>query len=217
MASSEEIKTPLCRLSYARDLFTARAADEKYPDKNLKFGCTLIFQKTDTAARAMLEKLAADTIVAEWGPKGLERAKMKLIKTPFFAGDGPEARYKKGERVGELNPGMGPDVWFIRVSAQANRPPAVWWKNHNVQETEKTVYSGCYGKAVVNAFTSDHATGGQRVSFGISGFQKHAEGERLGGSPGDIDKEKWSETIADEGEAPAETRTGAGPGGLFGE
>ena len=111
---------------------------------------------------------------------------------------------------------MGPDVFFIRPSANKDRPPAVWWKDPNKQEDETTVYSGCYGKAILNCFAWHNDKSGDGVSFGIQGWQKHSEGERLGGA-GPIDKEKWSETIADEGEAPAETAGGKGAGGLFGD
>ena len=139
-ARTEDFKTPLGRLSYAQTLFKPRAQEE---GKDPKYGCTIIFPK---AARAELEKRVAETIVAEWGPKGIEKAKAGLIKSPFLAGDGKEARNKQS---GELHPGMGPDVFFIRPSANKDRPPAVWWKDPNKQEDETTVYSGCYGKALL--------------------------------------------------------------------
>jgi len=200
-------KNELCRLSYAQSLFKPRAAAE---GGEPKYGCTLIFNKKH---RAELEKQVAETIVAEWGPKGLERAKAGLIKSPFLAGDGKEARNKQ---TGDLHPGMGPDVFFIRPSANKDRPPAVWWKDPNKQEDETAVYSGCYGKAVLNCFAWHNDKSGDGVSFGIQGFQKHAEGERLGGA-GPIDKEKWSETIEDDGPAPAETAGGKGASALFGD
>ena len=226
MASTTEIKTTLCRLSYARDLFTARLVDEKKPDGKKKYGCTLIFLKSDTAGRAALEGLALDAIKAEWGERGVENLKKKIIKTPFFDGDGAEARYKLGERAGELHPGMGSDVWFIRVSAnyadydeqgkvkKILKPPRVWWTDKEVQVTEDEAYSGCYGKAIVNAFTSNHPTGGLRVSFGILGFQKLKEGERLS-TGGAINVDKWNETITDEGPAP--NVGGGGAASLFGD
>jgi Protein of unknown function (DUF2815) len=204
-ARSQDFKTPLCRLSYAQSLFKARVIEEGKP---AKFGCTLIFPK---AAKAELEKHVAEVITAEWGPKGIERAKNGLIKSPFLAGDGKEARNKQ---TGEINPGLGSEFFFIRVQANEDRPPAVWWKSPNVQETEANVYSGSYGKAILNCFAWHNDKSGDGVSFGINGFQKHAEGERLGGS-GPIDTEKWSETIADEGPAPDSTKTGAGASSLF--
>lgn len=209
MASSKEIKTTLCRLSFADGLFTIK-------EGRIKFGCTLVFPKSDTVGRAALESICMEAIKAEWGDKGVEQLKLKMIKTPFFDGDGVEARIKKGEKAGELYSGMGPDVWFVRVGANPDRPPAVRWKNPNIQETESNVYSGCYGKGVVNAFTSDHETGGRRVSIGISMFQKTAEGERLGGS-GPIDPEKFYETIEDTGAAPDATKNGGGASSLFGD
>lgn len=218
MASSVELKTTLCRLSYARDLFTPRAVNSSQPDKK-QFGCTLIWPKSDKVGRAALEALALETIKAEWGEKGIKWLQDKMIKTPFFDGVGPEARYKTGDRAGELNPGMGPDVWFIRVSAQANRPPRVCWKDVDKQEKEAYpdgVYSGCFGKAVLNAFTTNHDQGGKRLSFGIAMFQKLKEGELLGISGGKpIEPGSYYETIADDGPAPASTTSGAGAGGLF--
>lgn len=206
MARSNDFKTPLCRLSYAQSLYKARAAAEGAPKK---YGCTLIFPKS---ARAELEKHVAETITAEWGPKGIEKAKAGLIKSPFLAGDGKEARNKQS---GDLHPGMGPDVFFIRVQAGEERPPFVTWKDPNKQETEEAVFSGCYGKAVLNCFAWHNAQSGDGVSFGIQGFQRLQDGERLGGSGG-ADPEKWHETIADEGAAPESTKSGAGAGGLFG-
>jgi Protein of unknown function (DUF2815) len=205
MARSEDFKTPEGRLSYARSLFKARA-QEGGP---LKYGCVLIFP---LASRPALEKVVAEVIVAEWGPKGLERAKAGLIKSPFLAGDGKEARSKK---TGDIHPGMGPEVFFIRTQANVDYPPWVRWTDKNKQETEATVYSGCYGKAVINAFAWHNDKNGDGVSFGISGFQKLRDGEKLGGGEGG-DPEKWVEHIEDAGEVPTETKTGAGASGLFG-
>ena len=206
MERSDDFKTPLCRLSYAGGLFKPRAAEEGGKEK---FGCTLIFPKSD---RAALEKIVGDLIVKAWGATAIEQAKKGLIKSPFLAGDGKEATNKK---TGELHPGMGADVFFIRPGANADHPPAVRWKNPNQQETEATVYSGCKGKGVLNAFTWDHPKNGRGVSFGISMFQKLEEGERLGGSGG-VDTDKFFEAVADEGPAPEATQGGAGAAGLFG-
>lgn len=204
-ARSEDFKTPPCRLSFAQSLFKARAQDNGKP----KYGCTLIFTKEH---RAALEKQVGAVIVAEWGEKGIERAKGGLIKSPFLAGDGKEARNKA---TGDLHPGMGPDVFFIRVQANEDRPPVVRWKDPNIPATQEEVYSGCRGFAVINAFAWHNDQNGDGVSFGIQYFQKTADDERIGGS-GQIDPEKWHEKIEDAGDAPSETKTGAGAGGLFG-
>ena len=205
MARSADFKTPVCRLSYAQGLFKPRAMD----NGPAKFGCTLIF---DLAARKELEQYVKEVIIAQWGDKGIERAKKGLIKSPFLAGDGKEAMSKK---TGELSPGMGKDVFFIRVTAGEDRPPFVIWKSPNIQETEANVYSGCYGKAVLNAFAWHNDKSGDGVSFGVQGFQRLRDGERLGGG-GATDPKDWAESIEDTGDAPEETRAGAGAGALFG-
>lgn len=222
MANSPEFKTNLCRLAYARSLFTAQPVDSKNPGGKKKYNATLIFPKTDVASREMLEKIAFETIMEEWPKNGAEMIKNKVIKTPFFGGDSPQAR---NQETGELHKGMGPDVWFIRVTANHTNkdgvlvpPPKVVWKDWRVEEVEafpNGVYSGCYGKALLNAFTTDHETGGKRLSFGISMFQKLQEGDLLGGIR-EVNPEKWFETIADEGDAPESTKSGAGASGLFG-
>lgn len=206
MARSEDFKTELCRLSFAQTLFKPRSQEE---GKAPKFGATLIFP---LSARAGLEKIVAKVIVEQWTAKGLEKAKAGLIKSPFLAGDSKEARNKQ---TGELHPGMGKEFFFIRPSAGEDRPPFVIWRNPNVHETIENVYSGCWGKAVLNAFAWHNDKSGDGVSFGIQGFQKFAEGERLGGG-GPADPSKWAETIEDEGDAPETTRGGAGAAGLFG-
>jgi hypothetical protein len=206
MARSPDFKTPLCRLSYAGGLFKPRAAVDGGPKR---YGATLIFPKS---ARAELEAHVAQVITDEWGVKGIEKAKAGLIKSPFLAGDGKEARNKTS---GDLHPGMGADVFFIRPGANEDRPPAVRWKSPNAQETEENVYSGCWGKAVLNCFAWHNAQSGDGISFGIQMFQKTAEGERLGGS-GPVDAEKYFETVEDSGPAPSETQGGKGAAGLFG-
>ncbi len=203
----DEFKSPLARLSYAQSLFTPRVQEE---GKAPKYGCTLIFPNSAKAEFGkLIEKLIRET--PGWGEKGLERFKKEMIKNPILKGDGKEAHNQK---TGELNLGMGPDVFFIRPNSGANRPPAVWWKSTTIRETETNVYSGCYGKAVLNMYSYHHPKSGDGIGIGISGFHKQGEGDRLGGS-GSIDPEKWNETIADDGPAPDSTKSGAGASGLF--
>lgn len=204
---SPEFKTPRCRLSFAQSLFKPRAAQEGAPKK---YGCTLIF--ADGVDRSGLDGAVRQVIVDTWGDKGLERAKAGLIKSPFLPGDGKEARNKS---TGELQPGMGPGLFFIRPTANEEHRPVVLFRSAHTPATEEEVYSGCYGFAVLNAFAWHNAQNGDGVSFGIRMFQKKEDGERLAGG-GPIDPEKWHEAIEDAGPAPAETRTGAGAGGLFG-
>ena len=205
MERSSDFKTDLCRVSFAGSLFKPRAQQEGGVEK---YGCTLIFSKT--CDRSALDAAVKSVLIAQWGDKGIDRAKAGLIKSPFLDGAGKEARNKK---TGELHPGFGPDVFFLRV--QSVRQPVLRYRSEHIPATEEEIYSGCYGKAVLNAFAWTNAQNGDGVSFGIQFFQKISDGERLGGSGG-VDAAKWMEAVPDEGEAPEATRTGAGAGGLFG-
>lgn len=221
-ARSNDFKTPIARLSFADSLFKARRQEGSDANSKAKFGCTLIFPKTLLKEKVIryagelvsLQDIVAGVIVEQWGEKGLEKAKAGLIKSPFLDGEGKEARSKKS---GDLHGGMGPDVFFIRCSANEDRPPLVSRSATEViPGTVAEVYSGCYGFAVLNAFAWTHTQNGDGVSFGISNFYKKNEGEKLGSGPADPDT--WlDEKVEDAGSAPSSTRTGAGAGGLFGE
>jgi hypothetical protein len=203
MARGENFRAPDCRLSFAQDLFKPRKNDQG----NEKWGCTLIFSNEH---RAALEKEIAKVIVEEWGEAGLERARKGLIKSPFLAGDGKEARNKT---TGDLHPGMGEHVFFIRPSSNDQVP--IRYKDAHIPATQDEVYSGCYGFAVLNAFAWNNEKNGDGVSFGINYFQKLRDGDRLGSSGGG-DPSEFFEQIEDTGSAPEETKGGAGAGGLFG-
>ena len=205
MERSSDFKTPLCRVALAGSLFKPRAQTEGAIEK---YGCTLIFEKS--CDRTALDAAVKGVIVAQWGDKGLERAKAGLIKSPFLDGAGKEARNKK---TGDVHAGFGPDVFFLRV--QSVRAPMLRYKSENIPATEEEIYSGCYGKAVLNAFAWNNPQNGDGISFGIQFFQKINDGERLGGSGG-FDAKGWMEVVPDNGDAPEATRTGAGASGLFG-
>jgi len=205
MERSSDFKTPLCRVSFAGSLFKPRAQQEGGVEK---YGCTLIFDKS--CDRSALDAAVKSVLIAQWGDKGIDRAKAGLIKSPFLDGAGKEARNKK---TGEIHPGFGPDVFFLRV--QSIRQPVLRYRSEHIPATEEEIYSGCYGKAVLNAFAWNNPQNGDGISFGIQFFQKISDGERLGGSGG-VDAAKWMEAVPDEGAAPEATRTGAGASGLFG-
>lgn len=220
---SENFRAPDCRLGF--DLFLLQPqkktndAGQPITDKNGKqveeWGATFIYP--NSTSKAPFEKAIIEACInAKWG----DEAKIKemigagLIKSPFLKGDGKEARFKKGEKAGELQPGYGPDVWFIRTNTRI--APPVRYKDPNIQATREEVYSGCYGFPVLNAYTWEGQTG-KGVTFGLQYFQKLRDGEKLfTGGAASVDPGEYFEKIEDAGDAPAETKSGAGAGGLFG-
>lgn len=220
---SENFRAPDCRLGF--DLYLLQPQQKKddngqaVMDKNGKqveeWGATFIFP--NSTPKTIFEKAIVEACVnAKWGTEA-EIVKMigaGLIKSPFLKGDGKEARFKKGDKVGELQPGYGPDVWFIRTNTRI--APPVRFKDPNIQATREEVYSGCYGFPVLNAYTWEGKTG-KGVTFGLQYFQKLRDGEKLfTGGGAAVDPNEFFEQIEDTGAAPDETKNGAGAGGLFG-
>jgi hypothetical protein len=225
MASSQQKKVSGARFSYVQNMFTrvARKDDSGNPtlDKNGKpvteQQCTLIFDK-GSDARAVLDEMMREAIVAEWGDKGLEKAKAGLIRSPILAGDGKEARVKTGDKAGEIHVGLGADKFFIRVATRLEAP--VRYRSETVPATFGTgddqIKSGDYGFAMLHAYTWSNSKNGDGVSFGIDYLQKTKAGESLGGTGSAVDVASVFETVEHGGDAPAETKTGEGAGGLFG-
>lgn len=224
MASSSQKKTPLCRFSYVQNMFTrvAKKDDNGNPvlDKKgqpvTEQQCTLIFDKSvDMTA---INEMMAEAITAEWGDKGLEKAKNGLIRSPILAGDGKEARIKKGDKAGEIHEGLGADKFFIRVATRLDAP--VRFRSQTIPATygsgDDQIKSGDYGFAVLHAYTWSNSKNGDGVSFGIDYLQKTKAGDSLGGTGSAVDVASVFETVEDSGDAPSETKTGAGAAGLFG-
>ena len=178
-----DFRTPtLCRVSYADGLFKPKSVNGSEP----KYGCTLIFNKTDLPYYMELVKKVAQLA---WPTSGLDRLKNGLIKSPLLMGDGKEARNKE---TGEIAAGLGPDTFFIRPNATITNPPKVhsFESGPHTQANQADIYSGCYGFAVLSLFPWNHPMSGDGISFGIRMFQKTRDGDSLGGSA-PVDSDKW--------------------------
>ncbi|MGF7063600.1 ssDNA-binding protein [Aminobacter sp. BE322] len=110
------------------------------------------------------------------------------------------------------------DHTFIRCTSGEDYKPKVFDRKRNPVLDKADCPSGSRGFAVVNAFTWENEENGKGISFGISMFQvtKKAEGGEILGGTGGPDPDKFFETIDDEGDAPASTKTGNGAASLFG-
>lgn len=161
---SKKVMTPEFRASYV-SLDRPKAG---LKDPNEKFySICMIFDKD--ADLSELKQLVHDTMMARWGKKP------GGFQSPFFDGtaynekhDGKHpycvgkicANAKNKEEYGK------PGQWDLELDA-----PIV---------EEGAIYSGCYCRATVTAYTYD--TGGNRgVSFGLQNVAKAKDGDRLAG------------------------------------
>lgn len=205
MARSSDLKTILARLAFAQGLYELQTTQSGRKQWN----CTLLFLKS--ADLSPLHNLALEAAIEEWGEKAKQMIKDGIIKSPFLDGDGKQGKSKK---TGEPHAGF-PGHTFIRcTSGEDYRPKLVNQKVLPITSKDE-LKSGDYVYAVVNAFTWENKENGKGITFGVSMLQKAKDGESLGGSGGGDPTEHF-ETIADEGDAPEETKAGAGAGGLFG-
>lgn len=209
MARSEDLSTQkvglLGRFAFTQGLFELQTTQSGKKQWNV----TILFPKT--ADLSPLHNLAAEAAKAEWGDKAIQMIKDGIIKSPFLDGDGKQGKSKK---TGEPHSGF-PGNTFIRcASGEDYRPKIVDSKLLPIVD-KADLKSGDYGYAVLNAFTWENRENGKGITFGISMAMKARTGESLGGG-GAGPAEDYFEKIEDEGDAPAETKSGAGAKALFG-
>lgn len=206
MYRTELKKSPLMRISYAFGLFTPQKDDKGNPTE--KYTTTLILPKSDEAGMKLLQGLVAETVMGQWGEKGVERFKKGLIKSPILDGASKSALDKDGEH----KPGMSDDVIFIRPITY--RKPKVF--NAQVMPaSEDEVKSGYWGYAALNALAWHNPSNGDGISFGIDMFQVVKADEVLGGGGG-ADPDKFFEAVGGSSDdTGAETGGGKGAGGMF--
>jgi hypothetical protein len=171
---SPDFRSPLARLSRVA-LFKPRDREGK-----MKYEVNLLFPKD--ADLSEIKTAVIEAAKAEWGDKAVELLKKKVIKQPILDGDGEQGVSKKtGEQYKELE-----GMWFIRCSS--NLQPALFSKQVTAAQEGKDLYSGCFGYAVIHAYTWENDKNGKGVSIGLSMVQMARDGEKLGGTPADPSK-----------------------------
>lgn len=208
MARGADIKTPEGIASFTADLFEARERE----NGGKSYGFAILFPKTTDLAA--LKQVVVTVCKDEWGEKAVQMLNDGLIKSPFLDGDGKQGISTK---TGERHPGYAGKTFIRCTSGDKYRPKVVNRQVLPVTEVAD-IPSGSRVSAVVNPYTWEHKTNGKGVTFGVSLVQvvKKAEGDEILGGGGGPAPEKYFEAIADEGDAPAETKTGAGAKGFFG-
>lgn len=187
---TDPFRGPLMRISYAFGLFKERTSNFDGEEKSQGYTCTLI---APTAEFGPIRDAVLACMKGEWGDKAETLFKSGLIRNPILAGDGKEAKNKE---TGELNPGLGPDVCFIRVRSN-RRIPIVGPDAVTPITDEDDLPSGSWGYPVLNSYAWTHQQSGKGVSIGINAFQlvKMATGDEVLGGSGSVDTSKFFERI----------------------
>lgn len=83
----------------------------------------------------------------------------------------------------------------MTVTSAESRPPVVVYSDKTPITEPSEIYSGCYGKAVINLYVYDTA-GKIGVTAGLNGVMKLSDGEPLAG--GVITDKDWDEDEDDD-------------------
>lgn len=181
MATATQITTGRVRLSYC-NLFTPRASQE---GGALKYSVTLIIPKKDTKTLKKIEA-AIDAAKATYLSKHSGKKLPSNLKSTLHDGDGERPN------GGEFGPECK-DSWVITCSSN-NKPVVVGPDKSPITEPSE-VYSGCYGRAILNFYVYDTA-GNKGVSAGLNGIMKLSDGEPLMG--GIVTDEDWDDDFDDD-------------------
>lgn len=173
-----QITTGRVRFSYV-NAFHPRA------DQNgvEKYSVMLLIPKSDTATLAKM-KAAAQAAKDTWVEKGKKLPAQ--LKTTLHDGDGVTPN--GGEPYGPECAGH----YVMNVSS--TRKPAIVYADKTPITEESELYSGCYGRAIINFYVYD-SQGNRGVSAGLMGIMKLSDGEPLGG--GIVRGEDWDDGFDD--------------------
>jgi hypothetical protein len=159
--STTKLVTGKVRLSYV-NIFEPSSISE---DQEKKYNVSIIIPKSDKVG---VEKAKAAIAAA------LKAGEVK------FGGKIP-AVYKNPLRDGDAERPDDPAyAASFFINANSFKKPAVVDADINPVLDKEEVYSGCYGRVVVN-FYAFNVSGNKGVAAGLNSVQKLADGDRLGG------------------------------------
>jgi len=177
---STKFKTEKVRLSYAQNMYKAKANDRG----EMKFGITLLIPKTDTITIDRM-KVAAETVKRTKQP-GKDEAFYKAWPRTIHDGDGTKP--STGEAYGSECKGC----WVVAVSA--NEKPGILSLVPGFNPTTDKANSGDYAKVSLTAFWFDTGTN-KGVTFGLNNVLLLERGERIDGRTSAADD--FAEEIGD--------------------
>lgn len=181
MASSTQITTGKVRFSYV-NVFTPKPGQNGQP---AKYSVTLLIPKTDKATVAKI-KAAIEAAKAHYLARNNGKKLPSNLSNTLHDGDGE--RPSGGE--------YGPECkgcYVITVSS--NNPPVVVDANKVPITNPQELWSGCYGRAIINFVVFDTA-GNKGVTAYLNGLMKLYDGEPLAG--GVVTDSDWDDGWEDE-------------------
>lgn len=181
MAISTQITTGKVRFSYVH-LFTPQATQDGGPEK---YSATLLIPKTD---KNTLQKIqaAVNAAKAKYMESNSGRKLPSTLKTTLHDGDGEKPN--GGE--------YGPECkGHYVMTVSSNRQPVIVDANKVPITDERELYSGCYGRAIINFYVYD-TQGNKGISAGLNGVMKLYDGEPLGG--GIVTDSDWDDDWEDD-------------------
>ena len=146
----------------------------------LKYSLTLLIPKTDTKTLGKI-KTAIEEAKKLYREKNPGKKLPTNLATTIHDGDGERP---SGEDFGPECKGH----YVITVNSN-NKPVIVDASKAPITEPSE-VYSGCYGRAIINFFVYDTA-GNKGVTAGLNGVMKLGEGEPLAG--GHVTDADWDD------------------------
>lgn len=180
MASNTQVTTGKARFSYEH-IFAPASSNGGDP----KYSVTLLIPKSDARTVSKI-KAAMEAAKTNYLEKGTKNTLPKNLKNVIHDGDGE--RPNGGE--------YGPECkgcWVLTASSK-NAPLVVdSFKNPIIDQKE--IYSGCYGRAVINFYVYDNS-GSKGIAAGLNGVMKLSDGEPLSGAV--ITDADWDDDFEDD-------------------
>ena len=161
-----EVITTEVRFNFP-SLFVPRSINGSDP----KFSVTCLLPKTDVAGKSALDAAIAAAI-KQGSEKKWSGIVPPIVPTPIHDGDG----------VKQDGTAYGPECkghWVFTASCSGSHPPEVVSAQGQRITDQSEIYSGCYGRVLINAFPY-MSTGKKGVGFGLGPVQKLRDGESLG-------------------------------------
>lgn len=178
--SKTQITTGKCRLSYV-NVFSPKLMPDGQTEK---YSVTLLIPKQDKTTLAKI-KSAIEAAKDHYKQKHPGKRLPSNLNTTMHDGDGE--RPSGGEFTPECK-----GCYVITVSSK-NKPVVVDATKTPITDPAE-VYSGCYGRAVLNFYVYDTA-GNIGVSAGLNGIMKLTDGEPLAG--GVVTDADWDDDFDD--------------------